>query len=447
MFAADHQVLPLHPLYDAAAAQAPADMREYLSMLKQDGLQDLVFSLGYDDLRYVVLNADKEKADFILCSIPQNLRRTILTLFPAERIVAFLLEYSSVSECVLSISDCPLPLRNQIVSLLKKESKGIEILAVLPTVKESAGGLMSTELVRIQGQWTVGRCADEIRSQTERVKELYSLFVVNEQGILLGRVPLRRFLATMPKVVVGDLLSEQIVSVMAHDSPQEVAEVLEEYNFEALPVVNAKGQLLGRIRRRDVAAYLTEKEQQPEEKEKMADESILGMTKERLPWLLIGMCGGLLGAETMGLFENELSIVPALAFFVPLVMATGGNVGIQSSTLVIQALADKNTSGESPFKRVVKSGALAVVNGWFISLLVFAANVALFQNDFDMSMTVSMALFCVVLVASLIGTLLPILMKRLNINPALAAGPFITTANDLIGITVYFTVARMMYML
>ncbi|TAF31338.1 MAG: magnesium transporter [Cytophagales bacterium] len=446
MYASTTLAHHVEPIRDTLLNCDEQALKQNLNQVPDEVFFALPYELGYDELRSLLLHAEPQQADKLLLSMPPDWRRPVLTLLPESQVAAFVLNYLPVGEAVKTLKECPSSLRHKLVKLLESEEKGIEILSDLPYIKESAGGLMSTELVCIQSNWTVGRCIDEIRDQTARVKELYSLFVVDTRGILIGRVPLRRFLAATPQTLVADLVNEQIVSVMAHAEPQEVAETLEKYNFEALPVVSARGKLVGRVRKRDVAQYFVEKKHtEVSEPEPEEDESILGLAKARLPWLLIGMCGGLLGAETMGLFQNELTVLPALAFFVPLVMATGGNVGIQSSTVVIQALADKKKGKESASRRIFKSGTLAVVNGWFISLLVFAANVAIFQNDFDMSMTVSIALFCVVLVASFLGTVLPLVMNRLGVNPALAAGPFITTANDLVGITVYFTVARMMY--
>jgi magnesium transporter len=222
-----------------------------------------------------------------------------------------------------------------------------------------------------------------------------------------------------------------------------VADMMRRYDLESIPVVNVQGQLVGRITIDDIVDVITE--QAEEERQIMSgisesveeDDSVWRNTRARLPWLVIGIGGGLINAKFMGLFESELQRVTALAFFVPLIQATGGNVGIQSSSLIVQSLANPGFVEEGLWSRLVKVFLVAVLNGLFLSVLVFGANAILFQEQ-SLSMIVSIALFSVVIFASFIGTITPLLLNRLGFNPALASGPFITTTNDLLGLTLYF---------
>jgi magnesium transporter len=228
-----------------------------------------------------------------------------------------------------------------------------------------------------------------------------------------------------------------------------VAEIMKKYDLESVPVVNVQGQLVGRITIDDVVDVITE--QAEEDRHLMTgisenieeDDSIWRNTRARLPWLLIGIAGGLMNAKFMGLFEVQLARVTAIAFFTPLIQATGGNVGIQSSSLIVQSLANPDFVDEGLWKRLVKVFFVAILNGLFLSVLVFGANILLF-DEYTLSLVVSIALFSVVVFASFIGTLTPLVLNRLGFNPALAAGPFITTVNDLLGLTLYFLTVRLL---
>jgi magnesium transporter len=224
---------------------------------------------------------------------------------------------------------------------------------------------------------------------------------------------------------------------------------MRKYDLESVPVVNVQGQLVGRITIDDIVDVITE--QAEEERQAMTgisedieeDDSVWKNTRARLPWLLIGIVGGLMNAKFMGLFEVQLMNLTAIAFFIPLIQATGGNVGIQSSSLIVQSLANPDFVDEGLWKRLVKVFFVAILNGVFLSVLVLGANILLF-GEYKLSFVVAIALFSVVVFASFIGTITPLLLNRFGYNPALAAGPFITTINDLLGLTLYFLTVRLL---
>jgi magnesium transporter len=234
-----------------------------------------------------------------------------------------------------------------------------------------------------------------------------------------------------------------VVAAETHMEDREVAEIMKRYDLESVPVVNVHGQLVGRITIDDVVDVITE--QAEEERQLMSgitedveeDDSVWRNTRARLPWLMIGICGGMMSARFMGFFEMEISKLTAIAFFVPLIQATGGNVGIQSSSLVVQSLVNPSFVDEGLWKRLAKVFRVALLNGFFLAAIVFAVTWVVFRNE-RLNLVVSMALFCVVLFASFIGTVTPLILNRFGFNPALASGPFITTTNDLLGIAIYF---------
>jgi magnesium transporter len=245
------------------------------------------------------------------------------------------------------------------------------------------------------------------------------------------------------KTIVKDIYDDDVVSVETYMEDLEVAEIMKKYDMESVPVVNSQGQLVGRITIDDVVDVITE--QAEEERQIMSgisenveeDDTVWKNTRARLPWLLIGILGGMLSARFMGFFEMELAKMAAIAFFVPLIQATGGNVGIQSSSLVVQSLVSPSFVDEGLYRRLSKVFSVALLNGFFLSVIVLGATILLFGNQ-RLSFVVSIALFGVVIFSSFVGTITPLILNRLGFNPALASGPFITTTSDLLGLSVYF---------
>jgi magnesium transporter len=287
------------------------------------------------------------------------------------------------------------------------------------------------------------QCIDEIRKQAENVSKFYAVYVVNDQDKLLGRVALQKLILSDSKTIVKDICEGDIITVETYMDDSEVAEIMRKYDLESVPVINVQGQLVGRITIDDVVDVITE--QAEEERQIMSgitedveeDDSIWRNTRARLPWLFIGILGGMVSARFMGFFEGEIAKITAIAFFIPLIQATGGNVGIQSSSLVVQSLANPGFVDDGLWKRLLKVFSVALLNGIFLSLVVFIITRITFGAD-PLNIIVSLALFFVVVFASFIGTITPLLLNRLGFNPALASGPFITTTNDLLGLGIYF---------
>ncbi len=279
--------------------------------------------------------------------------------------------------------------------------------------------------------------------------KFYTVWVVDENNKLLGKLALQKLIISDPKTFVKDIYDDDITSVETYMEDREVAEIMKKYDLESVAVVNVQGQLVGRVTIDDVVDVISE--QAEEERQLMSgitedveeDDSLWKNVRARLPWLLIGIFGGMLSARFMGFFEQELAKITAIAFFVPLIQATGGNVGIQSSGLVVQSLVSPGYVDEGLWRRLVKVFSVALLNGLLLSLIVLGSTY-LFFNNHQLSIIVSFALFCVVLFSSFVGTITPIIINRLGFNPALASGPFITTASDLIGLTIYFLTVQVL---
>ncbi|MEQ8416923.1 MAG: magnesium transporter [Imperialibacter sp.] len=412
-------------------------------------ITQLLYEFDTEESKYVIDLLEKQISAQIINDLDEDTRTEFLGAFTVTEISSFL-DFLDSDDCVDILMELSLQTREEVVALIRDEQKARHIQELLHYDEDVAGGLMAKELIKCNLNWTIRQCIDEIRKQAETVQKIYSVYVVNNTGKLIGKVSLKKIIIAEDSAKIADIYDDDIVSVATHMDEDEVASIMRKYDLEAVPVINAKGRLVGRITIDDIVDVM--QEQAEEERQLMAgisddveeDDSVWKLSKARLPWLIIGMVGGLMGARFIGLFEGDIALIPAVAFFIPLITATGGNVGIQSSSIVVQSLANPNVFAESMARRLVKVLTVAVLNGLILALLVFGSVILLYKEEF-LAITVSIALFSVVLLASFMGTITPIILDKFGINPALASGPFITTANDLLGLGVYFTVANLLY--
>lgn len=412
-------------------------------------ISELIRELDAEQTKFVIDLLDVEVGAEIIVNLEEDRQSTFLENFTADELATFVDQMDS-DDGVDVINELPIEKREEVIASVENEEKAGYILDLLRYEEDVAGGLMAKEMIRANLNWTIQQCIEEIRKQAENVEKIYSVYVVDDEGKLLGRVSLKKIILSEPDALVADIYEEDIVSVGTHADEEEVALTMQKYDLEALPVVNVKGKLVGRITIDDAMDVITE--QAEEDRQMMAgisgdveeDDTVWVLSKARLPWLVIGLVGGLLGAKFISLFEKDIALIPAMAFFIPLITATGGNVGIQSSSIVVQGLASYNAFEDSLLKKMIKVLFVAIVNGIILALIVFGI-VIFSTSDQAMAGTVAIALFSVVLLASFMGTITPLILDRIGINPAMASGPFITTANDLLGLTVYFLVAHFLY--
>jgi magnesium transporter len=420
-------------------------IKESLEGIKAADITALLYEFSGEESKFVMDLFPIELQAEIISDLDPVTRKNYLKIYPPSEITIFLNQLASDDTADI-LHELPIKIREEVLSGLDTELRG-QVTELLRYEENVAGGLMAKELIKARVHWTVVQCVEEIRKQAENVSKFYAVYVVDDHDKLLGRAALQDLIISDARKVVGDICEKDIIAVETYMEDREVAEIMQKYDLESVPVVNVQGQLVGRITIDDVVDVITE--QAEEERQLMTgisedveeDDSIWHNTRARLPWLLIGIVGGLMNAKFMGLFEEQLSLITAIAFFTPLIQATGGNVGIQSSSLIVQSLANPNFVDEGLWKRLVKVFFVAILNGLFLSVIVFGANVLLF-GEHRLSLVVSLALFSVVLFASFVGTITPLLLSRFGFNPALAAGPFITTINDLLGLTVYFLTVR-----
>jgi magnesium transporter len=422
-------------------------IRDTLTGINAADITSLLYEFTAEESKYAMGLLALETQAEIIRDLQSDTRRKFLRIYQPFEIAAYLNQLAS-DDVADILHELPIKEREQVLSGLDQELRG-QVTELLRYEENVAGGLMAKELIKARDHWTVVQCIDEIRKQAENVSKFYAVYVVDDDDKLIGRVALQDLIVSDARTIVGSICDRDIVCVQTYQEDTEVAEIMQKYDLESVPVVNVHQQLVGRITIDDVVDVITE--QAEEERQLMTgisesveeDDSVWRNTRARLPWLLIGILGGLMNAKFMGLFEEELATITAIAFFTPLIQATGGNVGIQSSSLIVQSLANHDFVDEGLYKRLVKVAFVAILNGLFLSSLVFAANVLLF-SQYKLSLVVSIALFSVVLFASFIGTLTPLILNRLGYNPALAAGPFITTINDLLGLTIYFFIVHIL---
>lgn len=424
-------------------------IRETLEGVNPADITELLEEFDAEHSKYVLELLDPAVGALVIIELEEDIQERFLQNFSSEEVAKFI-DYLDSDDGTHILNLLPISKREEVITLVENEEKAGHLLDLLRYDDDVAGGLMAKELIKANHNWTIQRCIDEIRKQAENVQKIYSVYVVDDNGILLGRVSLKKIILAEDNAKIADIYDQEIISVETYVDEEEVVQIMQKYDLDALPVVNVRGKLVGRITIDDVLDVITE--QAEEDIQMMSgissdveeDDTVWIISKARLPWLVIGLVGGLLGAQFISLFEKEIAIVPAMAFFIPLITATGGNVGIQSSTLIVQGLANSSVFSNSIMARLIKMLTVAFVNGAILALIVFGI-VIFSTSDQTIAITVSAALFSVVLLASFTGTITPLILDKFGVNPAIASGPFITTANDLLGLAVYFFVAHYLY--
>ncbi|WP_291789005.1 magnesium transporter [Cecembia sp.] len=406
----------------------------------------LLDELNLEEAIYVIRLLESSIAADILIELDEDSLVKVIREMQAFELAA-LIEKMDSDDAVDILILMPTKEREDVISYLQEKEKSANILDLLRYDEDSAGGLMAKEFIKANQNWNVVQTIEEIRRQAEKVEKIYSIYVVDNRQHLLGRVSLKKIILASSDTKISDIYEADLISVPTHMDGEDVAEIMRKYDLESVPVVNAKNKLVGRITVDDILDLI--REQSEEDIQAMSgisadveeSDSIFRISKARLPWLLIGVMGGLMGAQIISFFEEGLSKYIALASFIPLVAATGGNVGIQSSSLVVQTLASKSVFNDTPWQRFIKGVLIALLNGLVLGSFVFGVVVFIYGFESIFGLTIGLAMFCVVLLASFMGTVTPLILDKFGINPAIASGPFITTANDLLGLAVYFGVA------
>lgn len=403
---------------------------------------------GEDAYALFQLIPSVEEAAEVLSSIDSDDRsKFVRERFSVEEIVEYVNIFDS-DDAVDLLNDQKIEVREKVIALLPDREQARFIIDLMHYPEDVAGGLMQKELVKVRLSQTVSECIEEIRNQLDEVDKVYAVYVVDDDNVLKGIVSLKQIVLARKNTKIETLYQDDIVFVETTKPGDEVADLMQRYDLEALPVVNTLGRLLGRITIDDVLDFITE--QAEEDMQAVAgitgeadeDDSVWQIAKSRLPWLIVGVIGSLLAATVIRGFESTLIKITALAMFIPIMGSTGGNVGIQTSSLIVQSLAERSGISLTLGQRLWKVLQVALLNGFVIGCL---SGVYVYViGEPTLFWVISLSLLAVVLLASFMGTVTPLILDKFGVNPAVASGPFITTANDLIGIGAYFLIANLL---
>ena len=422
------------------------ELQLYLEEVHHADIAEIIDELELDEATYIIKLLDSEKTSEALMELEEDMRERILDNLSAKEI-AEELQQMDTDDAADIISELSEERKQEVIEQMEDEEHAEHIVELLRYDEDSAGGMMAKELVKVNENWNVTGCMSEMRAQAENVTRVHSIYVVDDKGRLKGRLSLKDLLTAPSNANISDVYIPKVDYVNVHTEGEEVARIMQKYDLEAIPVVDEMGRLVGRITIDDVVDFIRDEADRDYQmaagisEDVEADDSIWHLTRARLPWLVLALLGGLVSVTVLGTFDAALAEHQALFFFVPLIAAMAGNVGVQSSAIVLQGLANKTLRG-SLMNRLLKEILLSLLNGLALALLLIIGGVLLLGFDFWFGLTVGVSLVSVIIIASLIGTFVPIILDRMNIDPAMATGPFITTSNDIFGILIYFTIAK-----
>ena len=419
---------------------------ETLSNYHHADIAEIIEELNSEEATYIIKLLDSEKTSDVLMELDDDYREKILKNLSIKEIAEEVEELDS-DDATDIISELPEEKQKKVISKIIDAEHKADIKELLKYDEDSAGGLMAKELIKVNENWTVTRCVKEMRSQASEVTRVHSVYVVDNDDILLGRLSLKDLLVANPKTKIRSIYKKNVDHVYDTDSAESVASTMQKYDLGAIPVVNKKKKLLGRITIDDIVDLIKE---EAEEDYQLAagilqdvdvDDTIFELTKARLPWLIVGLIGGIGAAFVMVGFDEILIQNEILFYFTPLIAAMAGNVGVQSSAIIVQGLANDDIRG-SINNRLIKETLLSILNGVILAILLFLF-IYFWKGDTNIALALSVALVAVVIVAGIIGTFIPLFLNKRGIDPAIATGPFITTSNDIFGILIYFMVAKL----
>lgn len=440
----------LDEIREAIQSENVRTIENLIKDLHPADIADILDQLNLEEAKFIFQLLDEDRASDTLVELEDEVRDRFVKSLSNEEI-AEQVEQMDSDDAADLIGELSEEDQEEVIQHIEDKEAVSEVIDLLNYDEDTAGGLMQKEYIQARSDWKVSETVVELRKQAEEIKNVYSIYVVDEDEILVGVLPLKRLIFTASNSLVGNKMIEQNIKFAKVNTPStEVADMMEKYDLVALPVVDLAGKLVGRITIDDVVDIIKEEADRDYQMASGISEnveptsSVFKQTRSRLPWLIIGMLGGILGAQVISQYEHEIAINPALAYFIPLITAMGGNVGVQSSAIVVQGLANNTIQIGGFLPKIMKETAVGLINGLICSALVFGISYLL-MDDYLMGWTVSLALLTVILMAGVMGTLTPLVLNNFKIDPALATGPFITTVNDVLGLFIYFVIGLLIY--
>ena len=427
-------------------ANNSAELSLIIADLHIADIAEIIEDLSIDNAHFLFDLIEEEKSAPVLVELEDDTREEILSDLTAKEIAEGVinnLESDDAADVIGKLSENK---KEEVLALIEDIERASDISDLLTYPEDTAGGIMAKELIKVNENWTTIQCLKEMRKQAEEVKEVYTIYVVDDNDKLLGILSLRKLLLIEKATAIKDIIFTDIISVKATEDDEHVANIMNKYDLIALPVVDDLNRLIGRITIDDVMDVVKEEAEKDYQMASGISEDVESsdtaweLTRARLPWLLIGMIGGLLGAKVIGIFDLSGDNFE-LAFFIPLIAAMGGNVGVQSAAIVVQGLANDSLKMENIFQKLVKELGVGLLNGIICSIIILGSAFSL-GYSLALSLTVSISLFAVIVFAAVFGTFIPLTLEKYKIDPALATGPFITTVNDVLGLFIYFMIGQ-----
>ena len=429
-------------LKDIITEKDDAKIKEILDELYPADIAELYQELDLQEAIYLYLLMDGEKAADVLMELDEEDRHKLLKELPNELIAKRFVDNMETDDAVDLMRELDEDTQEEILSHIEDVEQAGDIVDLLKYDEDTAGGLMGTEMIVVNENWSMPKCIDEMRKQAEDMDEIYYVYVVDDDERLRGVLPLQKLITNPSVSKIKHVMKKDPISVRDSDSIEEVTETIEKYDLVALPVIDSIGRLVGRITIDDVMDEVREQHERDYQlasgisQDVETSDNVFTQTAARLPWLLIGMIGGIGNSLILGNFEGNFAVNPKMALFIPLIGGTGGNVGIQSSAIVVQGLANNSLKEGNILPQILKESVVSLINASIISLVVFIYNFFML-GDRGITASVSLSLFAVVMFASVFGTLVPMTLEKLKIAPAIATGPFIAITNDIIGMMIY----------
>ena len=437
----------LKKIADLILAKKNTPLKKIVKDVHFADMAEIINELNEDQGIYLIKLFDSEKTSEILTELNEDVREKILKALSVKEIADAFEELDS-DDAADILGELSEKRKEEVISEISDNNLADDLKELLSYKEDSAGGLMAKELVQANENWSITKCLKEIKKQGENVTRVHSIYVVDDKQKLIGRLSLKDLIISPAKKLIKDIYIPKVDSVNVYEDGEEVAKIMSKYDLEAIPVVNNKKQLVGRITIDDIVDLIKEEAEEDYllaagvQGDVEADDSIFELTKARLPWLFLGLVGGLGSVFILEGFEEVMThpSYKTLFFFTPLIAAMAGNVGVQSSAIIVQGLANDVVKG-SLVSRLLKELGLSLINGFILGFLTILFGLAT-NLPIELSITISLSMLCVIVVAALIGTSVPILLDKKGIDPAIATGPFITTSNDIFGIFLFFYIAK-----
>lgn len=425
-------------------------LKALLADLHPADIAEICNELERDEAIFVFRQLGNEIAADVLAEMDEDERKDFLEELPSEIIAKRFVDYMDTDDAVDMIRDLDEEKQEEVLSHLEDIDQAGDIVDLLKYDEDTAGGIMQTEMVTVNENWSMPECLREMRQQAENMDEIYYVYVVDDDERLQGVFPLKKMITSPSVSKVKYVMQKDPICVHADSPLDDVAQVIEKYDLVAVPVIDSIGRLVGQITVDDVMDQVREHQERDYQlasgisQDIETDDSIIKQTSARLPWLLIGIAGGIGNSLILGNFDETFATHPEMALFIPLIGGTGGNVGTQSSAIVVQGLANNSLTTKDTWKQVAKETTVALLNATIITLLVYIYNFVVFGGAATVTYAVSLSLFCVVMFASLFGAMVPLIMERLKIDPAIATGPFVTIINDIVGMLIYMAITAVL---